>query len=50
MPASPLNKKQKMELVKKLLGESHNDYTWVSAQLGVNVSTLYRWRKAGKVS
>jgi len=46
---SILNKKQKMELVSKLLDESNNDYTWVSAQLGVNVSTLYRWRKAGKV-
>lgn len=43
------NKKQKMELARKLLDESDNNYSWVSAQLGVNVSTLYRWRKAGKV-
>jgi len=48
-PAFIPNKKQKMELAKKLLDESDNNYTWVSAQLGVNVSTLYRWRKAGKV-
>lgn len=47
--APVLSKKQKMELARKLLDESDNDYTWVSAQLGVNVSTLYRWRKAGKV-
>jgi len=47
---SPIpNKKQKMELAVKLLDESDNNYSWVSAQLGVNVSTLYRWRKSGKV-
>jgi transposase-like protein len=38
-----------MELAKRLLDESNNNYTWVSGQLGVNVSTLYRWRKSGKV-
>jgi transposase-like protein len=38
-----------MALAVKLLDESDNNYSWVSAQLGVNVSTLYRWRKAGKV-
>jgi len=43
------NSKQKMELARKLLEESHDNYSWVSAQLGINVSTLYRWRKAGKV-
>lgn len=42
--------KRKMELARKLLDESENNYSWVSAQLGINVSTLYRWRKAGKVS
>jgi DNA-binding NtrC family response regulator len=48
---SPIpNKKQKMELARKLLDESDNNYTWVSGQLGVNVSTLYRWRKTGKVT
>jgi DNA-binding NtrC family response regulator len=48
-PAALPNKKQKMELARKLLDESDNNYTWVSGQLGVNVSTLYRWRKSGKV-
>jgi DNA-binding NtrC family response regulator len=43
------HRKQKMELARELLTESDNNYTWVSAQLGVNVTTLYRWRKAGKV-
>lgn len=44
------NKKQKIELAIRLLDESDNNYSWVSAQLGVNVSTLYRWRKSGKVA
>jgi DNA-binding NtrC family response regulator len=43
------NRKQKFELAKRLLQESDSNYTWVSAQLGVNVTTLYRWRKLGKV-
>ena len=42
--------KQKMELARRLLEESGDNYSWVSAQLGVNVSTLYRWRKSGKVT
>jgi len=44
------NSKQKLELARKLLDESGNNYSWVSAQLGINVSTLYRWRKSGKVN
>ncbi len=43
------NSKQKLEIARKLLDESGNNYSWVSAQLGINVSTLYRWRKSGKV-
>ena len=43
------NQKQKREQARKLLAESDNDFTWVAAQLGVNPSTLWRWRKAGKV-
>ena len=42
--------KKKLEIASKLLDESDNNYSWVSAQLGINVSTLYRWRKAGKVA
>ncbi len=58
MPSAPMasspaflpNSKQKMELARRLLDESHDNYSWVSAQLGINVSTLYRWRKSGKVA
>jgi len=39
------HRKQKMQLAKKLLEESDNNLTWVSAQLGINPTTLYRWRK-----
>ena len=42
--------RQRLALAKKLLQESGNDYAWVAAQLGINPSTLYRWRKAGKVA
>lgn len=43
------NQKQKREQARQLLVESDNDFTWVAAQLGINPSTLWRWRKAGKV-
>ena len=43
------NARQKIALAKKLLAENGNDYSLVCAQLGVNPSTLYRWRKAGKL-
>lgn len=43
------NSRQKIALARKLLAESNNDYSWVCAQLGINPSTLYRWRKAGKL-
>lgn len=43
------NGRQKIALARKLLAESSNDYSWVCAQLGINPSTLYRWRKAGKL-
>lgn len=45
-----LNRKQKLELARRLLAESENNFTWVAGQLGVNSSTLWRWRKAGNVS
>lgn len=44
-----VNRKQKLELAKRLLKESENDYTWVCSQLGINTSTLWRWRKAGQI-
>jgi transcriptional regulator with PAS, ATPase and Fis domain len=48
-PAALPNTKQKLALAKKLLAESDNDYSWVAGQLGVNSSTLWRWRKGGKL-
>lgn len=43
------NTKQKLALAKKLLAESDGNYSWVAGQLGINTSTLWRWRKAGKL-
>lgn len=44
------NSKQKLEMAKKLLAESDDNYSWVAGQLGINTSTLWRWRKAGKLA
>ena len=43
------NTKQKLALAQRLLAESDNNYSWVAGQLGINSSTLWRWRKAGKL-
>ena len=43
------NQKQKLALARKLLAESGGNFSWVAGQLGVNSSTLWRWRKAGKL-
>lgn len=43
------NTKQKLAMAKKLLAESDDNFSWVAGQLGVNTSTLWRWRKAGKL-
>ena len=48
-PTSLPNGRQKLALARKLLAESNDNFTWVAAQLGVNSSTLWRWRKAGKL-
>ena len=55
-PAAPANfgsslpnTKQKLEMARKLLGESDDNFSWVAGQLGINTSTLWRWRKAGKL-
>ena len=47
--ALPMNRKQRLEAAKSLLESSGNDLTWVAAQLGIHPTTLYRWRKAGKL-
>ncbi|NRA27918.1 MAG: sigma-54-dependent Fis family transcriptional regulator [Opitutales bacterium] len=48
-PAAPLNKKQKWGRARQLIEESGGDLTWVAAQMGIHPTTLYRWRKEGKV-
>ena len=50
LPANGLpNTKQKLALARRLLAESDNNFSWVAGQLGINTSTLWRWRKAGKL-
>ena len=44
------NPKQKLALARQLLEASDNNYSWVAGQLGINSSTLWRWRKAGKIA
>ena len=55
-PAAPANfgsslpnTKQKLEMARKLLAESDDNFSWVAGPLGINTSTLWRWRKAGKL-
>jgi DNA-binding NtrC family response regulator len=43
------NRGQKRELARRMLAESGNNLTLVAAQLGINPTTLWRWRKAGKL-
>ncbi len=43
------NTKQKLAMARKLLAESDDNFSWVAGQLGINTSTLWRWRKAGKL-
>ena len=43
------SRKQKAGLAKQLLAESDNNFTWVAGQLGINPTTLWRWRKNGKI-
>lgn len=42
-------KNGRIALANQLMAESNGDLGWVAAQLGIHPTTLYRWRKAGKV-
>ena len=44
-----LNHKQKLARAKELLAQSDNNYSWVAGQLGINPTTLWRWRKTGQL-
>lgn len=48
-PVANMSRKQRLELAAQLLNDGGHDLTWVAAQVGVNSSTLYRWRKANKI-
>ncbi len=43
------SRKDRLSLARRLLAEHGDDLTWVAAQLGIHPTTLYRWRKSGKV-
>lgn len=45
----PPSRRGRVALAKKLLQENAEDLTWIAAQAGVHPTTLYRWRKSGKV-
>jgi len=48
-PEEMPHRQKKLAMAKQLMTESGNDFTWVAARLGVNPTTLWRWRKAGKL-
>jgi DNA-binding NtrC family response regulator len=45
----PPSRRGRLALARRLLQENTEDLTWVAARAGVHPTTLYRWRKAGKV-
>lgn len=45
----PLSKGERFRLARQLLAESEGDLAWTAARLGIHPSTLYRWRRDGKV-
>lgn len=47
-PMAP-NKREKYQMATRLIEESDGDLAWVAAQMGIHPTTLYRWRKSGKV-
>lgn len=49
MPNRIPSQKERMERARQLLDGNDQNLSWVAAQLGVHPTTLYRWRKQGKV-
>ena len=49
MPIRIPSQKERMERARELLANNDQNLSWVSAQLGIHPTTLYRWRKQGKV-
>ncbi len=49
MPARIPSQRERMERARELLANNNQNLSWVSAQLGIHPTTLYRWRKQGKV-
>ncbi len=45
----PPSRRGRMALARQFLQESNEDLAWVAAQIGVHPTTLYRWRKSGKL-
>jgi DNA-binding NtrC family response regulator len=45
----PPSRRGRIALARRFLQESNEDLAWVAAQVGVHPTTLYRWRKSGKV-
>jgi hypothetical protein len=45
----PPSRRGRVALAKKLLEENAEDLTWIAARVGVHPTTLYRWRKTGRV-
>ncbi len=48
-PRRRLSRREKFDYARRLLEESGGDLSWVASQLGIHPTTLYRWRKDGKV-
>ncbi len=42
-------KKDRLALARRLIAEDGHDLTWVAAQVGVHPTTLFRWRKSGRL-
>jgi DNA-binding NtrC family response regulator len=45
----PPSRRGRIALARQFLQQNNEDLAWVAAQVGVHPTTLYRWRKSGKV-